>query len=198
MSFTKSGTFPANYYPLNYFPALYFPLYSKERFDNAKELAIWTWASTSSGITAIWDKPGEPRPTLPYITLNVSPSRPIAKVDTEYLQQDTYRYNFKKEITLTVNVIADNQHILIAEKLIDSLEIPVYRAILRQGGLAIWRASPAIDISELIDTDFENRAEFDVILSYNESSEQIPGEVDDVTYEGTLGTFTITGTVNKP
>lgn len=199
MAFINFGIVPDQYVQEIFLPLRLSSTYILQRLDYTKEYAIWQWAQTVLGddFTVIWDKPNNPRPSLPYITLKLSPGRKICNRDVEYIERDTYRYNFKKAITLTVNIFADDNHLKHCENLIDSLEIPNYQTILRQGGLAIWNNSNPIDISELINTDFEGRAEFELILSYNESKIVDITEIDHVSYVGTLGEMTLSDVVSK-
>ncbi len=158
------------------------------RLNEVKELAIYTWVSSILGISAIWDKPDAPRPPLLYATLNISAGpREIGKPDERYKTIDIVNYTFRKVMTLTVNVYADNAHLAYMEKLTNSLALPTVQYALRAAGLAIWGHTDPLDISRLLDTKHEPRATVDVFLAYAIEADDTPGEIRKVSTAGTIG-----------
>jgi len=168
------------------------------RLDEIKELAIYTWVSTVTGITTIWDKPNATRPALPYATLNILSRSPgsVGKADEIYKSADTFTYNFRKTITLSCNIYANNAYLALMETLINSLELETYRAGLRIAGFAIWGNSDPVDVSQLLDTKFEPRVSTDFFFSYNKEVDDEIGEIRKVTFGSDLGGFVNEETVD--
>lgn len=161
---------------------LYYP-----HFSNALNTAIYTAIFASIGITTIWDKPGQPRPSLPYATLNLSPSRDICKADISHFSDDTYEYLFRKEATLSISIYDIDNSFARIQQLINKLNTPAIQAMLRQGDIAYLYSSPPLDLSLLLETTFENRSTVDIFLSYAVSLNENVQEVHSVTYEGICG-----------
>jgi len=160
------------------------------RLNEAKELAIDTWISTIlSGLTIIWDKPkvnklNVIRPSLPYATMNISQgSRSIGKPDQIWKETDIYTQLARKVMTLTVNIYALNAYLYYMEKLINSLSLSSVQTILRVAGMASWGHSGPVDVSQLLDTQFEPRVSADFFLAYATETDDEAGEIHKVTYE---------------
>jgi len=156
------------------------------RLNTAKETAIYTWISTIlSGLTIIWDKPNQPRPTLPYATMNISQgSRSIGGADQVYKEEDTFTQIQRKVLTLTVNIYALNAYLAYMETLINSVALSSIQTILRVAGFASWGHSDPVDVSQLLDTKFEPRVSADFFLSYVSETDDEAGEIHKVTYTG--------------
>ena len=171
---------------------------SAYRLNEAKELAIYNWASLVLGITTIWDKPNAPRPALPYATLNFSGGgRSEGAPEEIYKTTDTFTYPLRKVITLTVQIFAENSHLAYADTLVNSLSKPTVQDFLRSVGMAIRGHSDPMDISRLLDTKFELRAGIDIFLAYEQDIDDVTGEIQKVSIvegvfsaDGVLDTYT--------
>jgi len=168
------------------------------RLNEAKELAIYTWVYAATGVTTIWDKPGAKRPALPYVTMNILSGSPrkLGKADEIYKSADTFTYNFRKAITLSCNIYANNAYLEYMETLINSLELETYRAGLRIAGFALWGNSDPVDLTVLLDTKFEHRVSADFFFSYNKAVDAEIGEIRKVTFESDIGDFVNEETVD--
>jgi hypothetical protein len=162
-----------------------------DAIDEDKQNAIYEFALAASGITVIWDKPGAPRPAVPYVTLNVSSGpRKVGTPEVKYGDvQDTFTYPMRKEITLTINSYADSGWLATLGKIIDSLDLPTKQQILRDAGLAIINSEDPVDISALLNDQYEGRGSVDIMLGYCDSIEDVSGEVESVNFDQTIGTF---------
>jgi len=159
------------------------------RLDQTKEDAIYDWAAASlSGTQIIWDKPNAPRPMLPYVTLNIigGPINLANKTPYKYKELDTWTYQFKKRITLSVNIFGYENHLNLIESLLDSLELDSKIEILNIAGLACWGYDGPIDLSIKRDTEWEFRSQADVFLSYGKNVDDIPGEVQSIELNGEI------------
>lgn len=162
-----------------------------DAIDSDKQDAIYDFAVAASGIDVIWDKPGAPRPAVPYVTLNVSSGpRKVGSPEVRYGGvQDTFTYPMRKEITLTINSYADSGWLATLGDFIDALELPSKQELLRNAGLAIIRSENPIDISELLNDQYEGRGSVDIILGYCDNINDVSGEVESVEIDQTIGTF---------
>ena len=158
------------------------------RLDQTKEDAIYDWAfaSLGSNISVIWDKPNTKRPALPYVTLNII-GGPIPLGDrpaNKYKELDTWTYQFKKRITLSINLFGYSDHLNKMEILLNSLYLDSKREILNSTGLACWGYDGPRDISSFIDTEWEFRSYSDIFLSYGEDVDDISREIQKINING--------------
>jgi len=158
------------------------------RLDQVKEDAIYDWAvaSLGVGVNAIWDKPGSPRPAKPYVTLNIlgGPSLVGDRAEHQYKTLDTWEYNFVKKFTLSINIYADDNHLNLMQKIINSFYLESKLEILQLKGLALWGYDGPADLSALIETEWEFRSHIDVFMSYGEAFDDIPGEIQKIELNG--------------
>ena len=159
--------------------------------DEIKEDAIHTWVMASLGLEddkVIWDKPNAPRPDPPYILLNIlSPPQETGPAEEIYKEEDTFIYAMRWVFTLTVGIYGGNGYLKQLTTLIASLQLPTSQATLRQAGLAVWGSEPPVDLSTLLDTQFEDRAAVDIRFAYGEAVEDEPGEIQKVRFTGQSG-----------
>jgi hypothetical protein len=53
-----------------------------------------------------------------------------------------------------------------------------------------------MDISKLLDTKYELRAGVDIFLAYTSTEDDVPGEIQKVSYEGSINEVTFDETVD--
>jgi len=164
------------------------------KLDQVKEDAIYDFAVASLSILTptievIWDKPDDDqRPPRPYLTLNILGGpilvgdRPVKK----YKELDTWTYQFKKRITLSINIFAYENHTRIMEVLLNSLCFDSKVEILNFAGIAHWGYDGPRDMSEVRDTKWEFRSQADIFLSYGENMDDIPKEIHKVEINGKI------------
>lgn len=161
------------------------------RLNQEKEDAIYDFIVASCpSATVIWDKPNDTveRPVKPYITLNVifGPEKIGDRGEFYYKELDTFTYKFVKKFTLSVNIYADSYYLNIMNDLINSLDLSSKLSILRLKGLAIWGKQGPNDIPEVVDTIWEQRSHLDIFMSYGETVDDIPGEIQKVELNGQI------------
>lgn len=168
---------------------------SAYRLDKDKEDAIHSWISATLGLSAgnvIWDRPNASRPDPPYALLNIlsGPRKTSPSAEERYKELDTFVYAMRKEFTLTVGIYGGNGYLKQLGNLIDSLEKPSALTTLRQAGLACWGSEDPVDLSTLLDTQFEDRAAVDIVFAYGEAMEDdAVGEIQSVRYKGLYRPF---------
>jgi len=172
-----------------------------DAIDTTLQDAIFDFIVSASGFAedkVIWNLPGIDRPVPPYLLLSIS-SGPRKTGDAEIVYtgvQDQFKFPFRKEITLTVNSFADSDWLSVIGDVTNGLELPTKQLILRDAGLAILNITDPIDLSELLETDFEGRGAVDIFLAYTEEITDTPGEIETVKVDQTIGTFESTQTIN--
>lgn len=163
------------------------------RFSEAIEDALWKFVSDTTGKTTIWDKQDvygvnkAKRPTPPFVTLNIiSGPTPVGYADFIYKSGDKYTERIRKKFTLSVNVYALNNHMGIATSIWTALQDENVLLGLRRSGISYWPNNDGVrDISQLLETGHELRANIDLVFSYCEVTEVEPGYVKKVTIEKT-------------
>ena len=178
------------------------------RLDEVKEEAIFDFIVAASGFDegqVIWDKQdvAGPRkavkPDLDFITMNIS-AGPSSQGTPElkYKELDTFELPFRRNFTLTINVISNLGWLSDAQKIADSKDLESKVSILRLAGISVLSAGDVLDISELLDTKHEGRATVDFFLSDCVTREDISGEIHKVGLTGTVGDFETEQTIETP
>lgn len=171
-----------------------------DALDATLQNAMQNFVKTALGYAGgkvIWDKQDSNRPAVPYAMLSVSSGpRPLGPAEVRSkVAVDTFTFPFRKEITLTVNVYADSGWLSLLATISNALELPSIKSILRLAGIAIIRVEDPIEISELLNDQWEGRGSIDIILAYNQQVDDVPGEIQSVEFDGTLGTFEVNQTI---
>lgn len=157
----------------------------KFRLDIKKEKALVSWLEKSTGIKAMWDNQdahegvtNTKRPDLPYVLLSIiSGPRKIGEADRNWKEDDTFTYTRHKEVTLSVNVYAKNNHLGIMETIQDSFDHDTVILDFKSAGLAYLSSTDPSDISFLMETKNEFRVTMDIIFGYVKITEDSPGEI---------------------
>lgn len=143
--------------------------------------------------TCIWDKQNAPKPSTPYISLNLSPERDIGnEIRRRNDGSGTLDLLGRREATLSVNAFGKGSTD-ICNTLWLALRRPtiVDRCMLKQ--IAFVRAETPQDLTALIDgRSWEERANLDLIVSYGISITDDPGYITTVAVSGELGGPTMT------
>jgi hypothetical protein len=163
------------------------------RFNETIEDALWQFVQNTSGITTIWDKQDvygvnkAKRPVPPFVTLNIiSGPIPIGYADFIYKSGDKYTMRIRKKFTLSVNVYTLNNHMGISTSIWTALQDENVLIGLRTHGLSYLPTKEGVrDISQLLETGHELRANIDLVFSYCEVTEVEPGYVKKITIEKT-------------
>lgn len=162
------------------------------RISSTKEDAITDWVETVTGISFFWNRQDTHRPAMPYGILNiVSGPNKEGNAAIKYKTLDTFTYLFKKTFTLSIDIIADNQHLRLMSDILDSLELPSFLTNLRIAGLAYRGNSDIFDISELLNAKDVRRCTVDIFFAYGQDKDDVSGQVDKIKAAGTIDSKTI-------
>ena len=153
------------------------------------------WINTEFvGIPVIADRPNVPRPGLPYFALLMT--TPILKVGSrdniEHVSDTKWNIGGQRRFTLSVRAYVspeakqffDAQDML--TQLQDSLEDDVRREELTKAGLAVWFSNDILDITELLETGFEPRAQLDIEMGIASNRDAELGAIEKVKIEATV------------
>lgn len=142
----------------------------------------------------IVDRPNVPRPALPYFALLLT--TPVQKVGSRdssiHVNDSTWIIGGQRRFTLSVRSYVspkgkgffNAQNDLI--QLQDSLEDDNRRIDLTQAGLSVWFSTDILDITELLETGFEPRAQFDIQFGIASNRTADLGAIETVEIEGTV------------
>lgn len=131
--------------------------------------ALQQWVATQTGRPAIWSHPDAPRPERPYSTLQIISVQRVgdavaAPVDAQGMRQ----VSGDREAVVSITVYADAVNrdpraaLDMATALRDSLDLVTARHTLKQGGWAVRGFELLTDAPQLLETQWEPRAVFDV------------------------------------
>ena len=159
--------------------------------------ALANWATSVSGLVAIWERPDSRRPPLPYIALNfVTPSLQPGGFDELRYDETADEFHTCGQRTAVVSVTThycdtdDVESLNMASRLHAALGADEYLAILNAAGLAVWDQGGIIDISAELETGFENRHQIDVTLGLVSDLVTDPGVIETAEIEATINEVT--------
>ena len=141
---------------------------------------IVTFLSTSSGVTVIEDQQGAPRPAFPYVSFRfLRPATRVGGIDESTAVTDQHGIAGERTTTVSVNVygIEAGQ---IAEEILNSLDLPENIELFSAAGMAHYGESGANDLSALMETKYEKRIQFDLMLRYAFSKESSLSSIESV------------------
>lgn len=119
-----------------------------------------------SNTRVIFFRPNAPRPQLPYTSIqfltNLGEINDFEEMDQTDNLVKTYG---NREVTYTLNCYGDNA-LDEANRLQGGLRTTIVRAELANlAKIRIWRMEQVRDLSILVDSDFEERAAFDIVFN---------------------------------
>ncbi len=126
----------------------------------------WAIANVPSGMPVIYYYPNAPRPTVDYVTLYISS---VVQIGRDYIQEPTSSTSGitqqvgDREFTLQVQAYG-NDPLTVLENLRTSLQKGSVLASLNAVGLVYVNWFPISDITDLIDSRFEQRGTMDLLF----------------------------------
>lgn len=149
---------------------------------------IQTLIKELTAITCIWDYQNAPKPSIPYISLRLSPERDIG-FETRRRNDGTGILDVisQKETTLSVNVFGTGA-LEICNMLWQKLQRPTIVDRCFTAKIAFIRSEQPQDLTALLDgRSWEQRANVDLIVTYGRAIIDEPGYITTVEATGTLG-----------
>jgi len=147
--------------------------------------ALYDWAYAVTNGTIVWQYGAGSKPGKPFVAMNlVGPRRTSFTDDDVPAAGDLqFRQQGMREFTVTVNVYDDADAVTVASMLQSSLDNSVYIDQLQGEGIGIGQVGGVSDLSQLLETKYERRAQFDfmIFVAFNEDYTQYVIEQAQVT-----------------
>ena len=160
------------------------------------EDAIHASFVSATGMTAtkvLWGEQANPQPVRPFATLKIM-SGPVRlggvdEVRKSYnpaapLQQEiTHEVSGQREITVECQVFSDNVHganaaRAILSKLQTGLFLPTIRYALNTAGLSLMASDSIVDLTAIVATKFQSRANLDLRFNLVDTASQLHGYIE--------------------
>ena len=147
------------------------------------EDAVYAWVSSIiDSNTVIFFNEDGPRPTLPYITINLFAFTKVGYAYHQFPIPDTgiKKIKYDEPFTVSLQGYGKNSQNLLQE-LKDSLQKDVVINALDSNGLAVLDENfPVNDISGLIDSTIEKRYSYDILMGFAQELSEEVGYIEDV------------------
>lgn len=139
----------------------------------AIDKAFYDWVNIFTGQSVIWLNQNSPRPNTSYLTLYKSTLTPIGQdFESAVNLSGEMRIGGIRQLTLQINHYGSNS-MGVLEALLLSLRMNQYRDILVAEGITHLDRLAINDLSILLDTEFESRAQMDLLFLIGSESELI-------------------------
>jgi hypothetical protein len=139
---------------------------------------LYTWAITQvpGGMPVIFYEPNAPRPVVPYVSLYLNS---ITAVNQDWSAPDADILgviDMKGDRNFTLQIQAyGNDPLTVLENIRTSLQKQTVLDTLRANGIAFYQSLTINDITELVDSQFERRAQLDVLFGIGQIYTDNPG-----------------------
>jgi hypothetical protein len=163
----------------------------------------WATANIPAGMPAIYLYNNAPRPTVDYITLYIAT---VTQIGWDWVQGPTSDSGISNQVgdrEFTVQIQAyGNDPLTVLNNLRTSLQKQSVLDTLRANGIVLANWFPINDVTELVDTRFEQRGSMDVLFRIADQYTDDPGVIDTVEVEETIknpaGTVVYNETITIP
>lgn len=155
---------------------------------NFKDLKddLYDWAITvvPTGMPVIYWQPNAPRPLVPYLTLFISS---VVSINEDWSSPESdllgeIQMKGDRQFTLEVQAYGGDPLTTI-ENIRTSLQKQTVLDTLRANGIAVYQALTINDITNLIDTQFEQRAQIDILMGIAQTYTDNPGYFEQLEIE---------------
>lgn len=151
--------------------------------------AIIAYFYGATNITTIWSKQDEIRPALPYLSLSIINVEDETGHRPDQVFDATNRtYTFRNMATVRVSVFCNTDVYLgYLRDAVRYRQKTIGRMLLKAAGISIRSIGDIIDISSMIDTQFELKANCDFVFSFKETDIDAEDKIKEIngTFNGT-------------
>ena len=148
---------------------------------NIVKNSLYTWAIAvvPSGMPVIYYQPNAPRPNEPYVSLYLNS---ITAVNQDYsapnsdVNGNIYMHG-DRNFTLQVQAYG-NDPLTVLENMRISLQKQTVLDTLRANGIAFYQSLTITDITDLVDSKYERRAQLDILFGIGQVYQDAPGYFD--------------------
>ena len=139
----------------------------------------WAVANLPVGMPVIYWEQNSPRPSVPYVTLNISN---IVAVNQDWSESSTNPLGVQdmkgdRQFTLQVQAYGGDT-LTNLENLRTSLQKQTVLDTLRANEIAFYQSLTINDITDLVDSRYENRAQLDILFGIGQIYTDAPGFFD--------------------
>lgn len=168
---------------------------------------LYNWASAQvpTGMPVIFYQPNAPRPNVPYVTLFIAS---VNQVNQDWSSDEAdvngeIDMHGDRQFTLQVQAYGGSDPLTLLENMRTSLQKQTVLDILRAGGVVFYSSLAINDITNLVDSQFERRAQFDVSLGIGQVYSDNPGyfntiEIEEIISDGVNIVYDETITITAP
>lgn len=147
----------------------------------------WAVAQVPVGMPVIFYEPNAPRPEVPYVTLYLNS---VVAVNQDWSAPDAdvngvIDMKGDRQFTLEVQAYG-GEPLNVMENLRTSLQKASVLDGLRTNGIAFYQSLLISDITGLVDSKFERRAQLDILFGIGQVYLDDPGYFDEVIIDGEI------------
>ena len=147
---------------------------------------VFNWLTQVTEQTVIFEFPNQPRPKTPYVSIQLI-TGPVKGGQDDTINQETgTKFDVVGQRSITANIKAHGGDAV--QTLADvqsSIDVPATIELLGSNNVAIFDDSPILNITEILESGFEERASMDVIFGIVSDQEIDPGTIDKTVVSGT-------------
>lgn len=150
------------------------------------KLNLYQWAITvvPMGMPVIFYEPNAPRPTVPYVSLYLNSIVAVNQDWTEAEADSMGTVDMKGDRQFTLQVQGyGGDPLTVLENIRTSLQKQTVLDTLRANGIAFYQSLNIGDITELVDSQFERRAQLDILFGIAQIYTDTPGYFDEIEIE---------------
>ena len=146
------------------------------------------------GVVAIIDSPTvqqAPRPRLPYMSFNYRmPSQKYGYDSVAHVEDNVFNVGGLRRMILSFSCYAETQEeaYAIMTTWQSALELPTVQERCRAAKMPVWGSEPVVDLSQLLNTGWEARAQMDAYFGLASNVEVDLGAIETVEGVGTVNT----------
>lgn len=147
------------------------------------KLNLYQWAVTvvPMGMPVIFFEPNAPRPTVPYVSLYLNSIVSVNQDWTEAEADSTGTVDMKGDRQFTLQVQGyGGDPLTVLENIRTSLQKQTVLDNLRANGIAFYQSLNIADITDLVDSLFERRAQLDILFGIAQIYTDTPGYFDEI------------------
>lgn len=168
--------------------------------------SLYTWAISQVplGMPVVFWQQNAPRPLVPYVTLFLNNFIAVNQDWTNDSTDNSGIVNMKgdRNFTLSINAYGGTDPLTLLENMRSSLQKESVLNALRVNGIAFYQSPSIFDLSDLIDSQFEKRAQMDVIFGIGQTYTDTTGYFNLVQITETIfdydGSIIYTKIINVP
>ena len=153
---------------------------------NTVKTALFDWVTTQVpvGMPVILYQPNAPRPTIPYVTIYLNQTTQVNQDWSAPVTDENGVMDMKGDRQFNVQLQAyGGDPLTLLENLRTSLQKQTVLDILRASGIVFYQSLAINDITALVETEFEKRAQLDISLGIGQVYTDEPGYFDEIEIE---------------